>query len=229
LQQFAQNNGGVLPHVSFDFQRHSILLAAGVSIYEIVEIRRNLQQIALDKYELNIEFDVDPALENTSGTTHQPDWTVALQTQKLKDGICTLKTTDNFVEGNPIMPLVIKHGLDHDYEPYGRHNIVIKTSQEWDEFLDVFVLGKWNAELRDSVIDFNVYQVIASLHEGGNCGDDIEINNIKEYADKIVTWVTYVDKASINNGIDLPFIIVKIPASNKKNIFKSIEIKLDYL
>jgi len=80
LKQYVACTGGDYPEI--DFEKHSLLLVSGKTDSGIIKLTtKDLQQLSLDKYELNLEIDL---FDNMNVST----WSTALVVEKVNKESC---------------------------------------------------------------------------------------------------------------------------------------------
>lgn len=99
-----------------------------------------------------------------------------------------------------------------------QQNIAITNQTDWNQFLESFPHA---AEISETDIDFNTFQVIVSIdEERGHTGHWLEITEIIENENNITVTIVTGEYDSGFESICRPYHIVKIPKSDKPVIFE---------
>lgn len=99
-----------------------------------------------------------------------------------------------------------------------QQNMVITNQTDWNQFLESFPHA---AEISETDIDFNTFQVIVSIdEERGHTGHWLEITEIIENENNITVTIATGEGDSGFESICRPYHIVKIPKSDKPVVFE---------
>src|SRR5690554_4004007 len=99
-----------------------------------------------------------------------------------------------------------------------QQNIAITNQTDWNQFLESFPHA---AEISETDIDFNTFQVIVSIdEERGHTGHWLEITEIIENENNITVTIATGEGDSGFESICRPYHIVKIPKSDKPVVFE---------
>ena len=99
-----------------------------------------------------------------------------------------------------------------------QQNMVITNQTDWNQFLESFPHA---AEISETDIDFNTFQVIASVdEERPNTGYWLEITEIIENENNITVTILNEEYDSGYEALSRPYHIVKIPKSDKPVVFE---------
>ena len=103
-------------------------------------------------------------------------------------------------------------------EGISQSNLVIKTSADWNNLMSQMnTVNNVTDDFTETNIDFNNYMLIAVFLEIKNHGWEVDISDIVENTNNII--VSKTEKQSDATVMSQPFVIVKIPKSNKPVIF----------
>lgn len=99
-----------------------------------------------------------------------------------------------------------------------QQNIAITNQTDWNQFLESFPHA---AEISETDIDFNTFQVIVSIdEERGHTGHWLEITEIIENENNITVTIATGEYDSGYEALSRPYHIVKIPKSDKPVVFE---------
>src|SRR5690606_35774128 len=99
-----------------------------------------------------------------------------------------------------------------------QQNITITNQTDWSQFLESFPHA---AEISETSIDFNTFQVIVSIdEERGHTGHWVEITEIIENENNITVTIVTGEYDSGFTTICRPYHIVKITKSDKPVVFE---------
>ena len=136
-------------------------------------------------------------------------------------------TDDTFVP-QQITPVLIAHhdDLDVRFEEVilTTHHIVFQEPNAWQELIDLQGFGVQD-QLNNANINFDEYTVLVCADEPRpKPGYHIGFGPVMEYENEIVVQVNYWGGSAANSP-SRPFIIAKIPATDKPIVFEEVTLE----
>jgi hypothetical protein len=132
------------------------------------------------------------------------------------------------VPGIAITPVLIGKSDSFGSE-IKKQNLVIRNETEWENLkkeMNRYIKNETD-NFTETEIDFNAYQVIAIFEGNQFCNSwTISIADITEYTDSIVVTTQNIEKEY--EEIYQSYLIVKIPASDKKIVFQNDLIEIPF-
>ncbi|MDR0801752.1 protease complex subunit PrcB family protein [Fluviicola sp.] len=120
-----------------------------------------------------------------------------------------------------VTPVVISQGiLGCTYCTSQPNAFVVTNTTNWDTVM-TNLANNGNATFTETIIDFNDYMLLAIFDKGRPTGGySVSVTSVTENINQIVVNVAYTGTGDATQMPTCPYIIVKIPKSNKPVVFQ---------